>query len=72
VPAVIQEEGVTTRVTQFEDRPEIGLVVSVGPDVTSVGVGTIVFFGKYSSTQLTYEDTTYLIIREEDVYCVTD
>jgi len=72
VPAEIHEDGITSRVTQFEDRPEIGLVVSVGERVSKVEVGRLVFFGKYSTTQLTYDGITYLILREEDVYSVTD
>lgn len=72
VPAEIKESGITSRVTQFEDRPEIGLVVSIGNDVTNISVDDVVFFGKYSTVQMTFEDVTYIILREEDVYCVAE
>ncbi len=72
VPAEIRESGVTTRATQFEDRPEIGIVVSVGDLAESrVSVGDVVFFGKYSHVKVTHDDMTYLIMRAEDVYCVS-
>lgn len=71
VPAEIQEPGITSRATQFEDRPEIGLVVSVGANVAEeVSVGDVVFFGKYSHVQITHDDIVYLVMRVEDIYCV--
>ena len=72
VPLDVEEPGVTSRAVQFEDRPEIGLVVSVGPDVTGVEVGNVVFYGKYSTSQLTYAGNVYIIFKEEDVYCVAE
>lgn len=71
VAAEIVEPGITSRVSQFEDRPEIGLVVGVGESVTTIAEGDVVFFGKYSSIQVTHDEITYLIMRHEDVYCVT-
>lgn len=70
VPAEIKESGITTRAQQFEDRPEIGLVVSVGQEVEDVKPGDVVFFGRYSHVQVSYEDILYLIMRIEDVYLV--
>lgn len=72
VPALIHESGITSRSTQYEDRPEIGLVVSVGDQINKVSVGSLIFFGKYSTEQLTYDGITYIILREEDVYSVTE
>lgn len=71
-PASIKEEGITSRAIQFEDRPEVGLIVSVGEHVSNLEPGNVVFFGKYSTTQVTYDDITYLIMRQEDVYCVAN
>jgi len=71
VPAEIEETGVTSRAVQFEDRPEIGLVVSTSEDIEGVEEGDVIFFGKYSTVQITSEDMQFLILREEDVYCVT-
>jgi co-chaperonin GroES (HSP10) len=70
VPAVIQEEGITSKAVQFEDRPEVGIVVSTGPDAAGITDGNIVFFGKYSHVQVTHDDVTYLIMRVEDIYLV--
>ncbi len=70
VPAEIQEPGITSRAVQFEDRPDIGIVVSVGPDCDSVSEGDVVFFGKYSHVQVTHDDIIFLIMRMEDIYCV--
>lgn len=70
VPAEIQEPGITSRSVQFEDRPEIGLVVSVGPDANGIEEGNVVFFGKYSHVQVTHDDVVYLIMRAEDIYLV--
>jgi len=72
VGADIQEPGVTTRAQQFEDRPEIGLVVAVGQEINDIEVGNVIFFGKYSHVQITHDDITYLIMRKEDVYCVAE
>lgn len=70
VPAEIQEPGITSRAVQFEDRPEVGIVVSVGKGITDVEDGDVVFFGKYSHVQITHDDIIYLVMRVEDIYCV--
>lgn len=70
VPAEIKEQGITTRAAQFEDRPEIGIVVSAGANVSEVKEGDVVFFGKYSHVQITHDDIIYLVMRVEDIYCV--
>lgn len=70
VPAEINQPGITSKAMQYEDRPEIGLVVSAGPDVTGIETGDLVFFGKYSHVQITYDDIQYLIMKPEDIYCV--
>lgn len=72
VPAEIKENGITARVLQYEDRPEIGIVVSVGESTSQVEEGDIVFFGKYSHVQITYDDISYLIMRSEDIFCVAE
>lgn len=72
VPAEIKEPGITSRATQFEDRPEVGLVVAVGNLVENIEAGNVVFFGRYSHVQVTHDDIIYLIMRSEDVYCVAE
>ncbi len=70
VPASIKEPGITSRVEQFEDRPEVGLVVATGSEVSEVEAGDIIFFGKYSTVQMNHDDIAYIILREDDIYCV--
>lgn len=68
----INESGVTTRARQYEDRPDIGLVTSVGDKVDKIKEGDVIFFGRYSSDSVTYDGIQYLLIRQEDVYCVVE
>jgi len=70
VPTEIKETGVTSRSSQFEDRPGVGLVVSVGDTVDNMKEGDVIFFGKYSHVKITHNEIEYLIMRSEDVYCV--
>lgn len=71
-PANIREEGITSRAVQFEERPEVGIIVSVGPLIENIQPGDIVFFGKYSHVQVTHDEINYLIMRQEDIYCVAN
>tara|TARA_R100001086_G_C11848217_1_gene261023 strand:+ start:9858 stop:10091 length:234 start_codon:yes stop_codon:yes gene_type:complete len=69
VPADIQEEGITKEQKQHEDRPNVGLVVSVGNEVELVNAEDVVFFGEYSHHKIVYNNISYLILREEDIIC---
>lgn len=71
-PVSIKEEGITSRSVQFEDRPEVGVIVSFGDEVSGLEVGSVVFFGKFTHVQVTHDDIIYLIMREEDIYCVAN
>ena len=57
-----------------KEKPQKGVVVAVGngtKDVTmTVKVGDNVLYGKYSGTEISYEGTTYLIMRESDIYAI--
>jgi co-chaperonin GroES (HSP10) len=70
VPVQIVEDGITKKSIQFEDRPEIGLVVNVSDDAEGIEEGDVVFFGKYSTTQVTHNAVQYQIVRVDDIYCV--
>ena len=59
-----------------QERPSEGKVVAVGPGRFSddgdrikleVGKGDTVLYGKYSGTEVTVDDTEYLILRESDI-----
>lgn len=71
-PATIKEEGVTSRAIKFEDRPDVGVIVSAGENVQDVSEGDVVFFGKYSHVQVTHDEINYLVMRQEDIYCVAN
>lgn len=70
VPVDIEESGITKRARQYEDRPTIGIVVSVGNQVTDIKEGDTIFFAMYANDSVTYDGVRYVIIRLEDIYCV--
>jgi len=60
----------------YEDKPEIGTVVTVGVgrilengDVKplQIRVGDIVYFNKYSTTKVRLDTSDFYLIREEDI-----
>ena len=55
-----------------KEKPQKGNVVAVGAGTKenpiSVKVGETVLYGKYSGTELTIEDTDYLIMKESDIF----
>lgn len=57
-----------------KEKPQRGTVVAVGPGTkdhpTTLQVGDVVLYGKYSGTELKHEGTDYLIMRESDVLAV--
>lgn len=61
-----------------KERPMQGEVIEVGPGKTEDGKqiamevkkGDKVLYGKYSGTEVTIEDTEYLIMRESDILAV--
>ena len=62
-----------------KERPQQGEVVAVGPGRVSddgkripaeVKVGDKILYGKYTGTEVDYEGTEYLIMRESDVFAI--
>jgi len=62
-----------------KEKPMQGEVIAVGPGkVTEDGktiplevkVGDKVLYGKYSGTEVTIDDTEYLIMRESDIFAI--
>jgi len=60
----------------YEDKPEIGEVISSGPGRTlengtvvpsQVQKGDVVLFNKYSSTKFNLDGKDYFIVREDDI-----
>ncbi|MBL4662953.1 MAG: co-chaperone GroES [Flavobacteriaceae bacterium] len=57
-----------------KEKPQQGKVVAVGKgkkdhDMT-VKVGDSVLYGKYSGSELKYEGTDYLIMKEDDILAI--
>jgi chaperonin GroES len=58
-----------------KEKPQQGEIIAVGPGRVEKGervpmdlkVGDKVLYGKYSGTEVTIEDDTFLIIKESDV-----
>ena len=57
-----------------QEKPQKGKVIAVGPgtkdEPVTVKVGDTVLYGKYSGTELAYEGTDFLIMKEADIYAI--
>lgn len=57
-----------------KEKPQKGKIVAVGTgkkdEPLTVKVGDTVLYGKYSGTEVSIDGTTYLIMREDDIYMV--
>lgn len=63
----IKEDGITSGLSNKEDRPDVGKIVNC--DNVNL-IGNVVFFSKYSTTTIEYNSKTYYILRYEDLYSV--
>ena len=57
-----------------KEKPQKGRVVAVGPgkkdEPVTVKVGDTVLYGKYSGTELKFDGTEYLMMRESDILAI--
>lgn len=62
-----------------QKRPERGTVVAVGPgrlldngqrSTPEVAIGDLVFFNRYGGSEVEVDGIDYLIVPEEQIYCV--
>ncbi len=57
-----------------KEKPQRGTVVAVGKGTKdhemTVKVGDQVLYGKYSGTEIAIEGTTYMIMKESDIYAI--
>lgn len=55
-----------------QEKPQKGTVMAVGSgsegNELTVKEGDTVIFGKYAGTEIEFEDETYLIMKEDDIY----
>lgn len=63
------------------EKPQRGTVIAVGPGKLldsgnrgelGVKVGDEVFYGKYSGTEVEFNETKYVVVRENDILAVVD
>lgn len=58
---------------QYDDKPEFGEVISMGGNVDlGISLGSVIWFGKYSSEQVRVNGDDYYVIQDEDVKGVLD
>ena len=64
-----------------KEKPQEAEVIAIGPgkvlesgerQAMSVSVGDKILYGKYSGTEIKYEDEDYLIMREDDVLAIIE
>ena len=57
-----------------KEKPQKGKVVAVGPgekdNKLTLKVGDCILYGKYSGTEVNYEGSDYLIMKESDVLAI--
>jgi len=57
-----------------KEKPQRGIVVSVGPgtkdEKMEVKAGDMVLYGKYSGTEISYNEKDYLIMRQSDILAI--
>ncbi len=57
-----------------KEKPQKGIVVAAGPgkkdEPLSVKVGDTVLYGKYTGTEISFENKDYLIMRESDIVAI--
>ena len=57
-----------------KEKPQRGTVKAVGPgkkdEPMTVKEGDVVLYGKYAGTEITINNTNYLIMRESDVVAI--
>ena len=50
-----------------KEKPSQGKVLAVSTEVENVAVNDTVVFGKYAGSELTLDNTTYLVIETDDL-----
>ena len=57
-----------------KEKPQKGKVIAVGPgekdNKLTLKVGDCILYGKYSGTEINYEGSDYLIMKESDVLAI--
>lgn len=56
----------------FLQKPHTGVVLGAGPRCEEVAIGMYILFGRSSGTDITINDHTYVVMREEDAILQID
>jgi chaperonin GroES len=52
---------------QYSDKPEVGLVLKIGPNVKFVSEGDYVLFSKYLASKYRFNGKDYFVVKEDDI-----
>jgi chaperonin GroES len=52
---------------EAKEKQNTAVIESVGPDVKNVKKGDRILYRDYSASEIKYDNTDYLIIKEEDI-----
>jgi chaperonin GroES len=59
---------------EAKEKPQTGKVMAVGPglkgEAMTVKVDDTVLYGQFSGVEITFEDKTYMMIRESELYAI--
>ena len=55
-----------------KEKPLMGVVKAIGSEVKDVKVNDKVVFGKYSGTEVKYENEDYIIVRQSDILAIVE
>lgn len=79
LPIDFEEDESVYTPSQYEDKPEYGMVISIGDGrlldngervKVDIKEGDFIVFGKYSATNISSGGVDFLIVREEDIVSV--
>ena len=57
---------------QSREKPQRGTIVAIGINVKDIKEGDDVLYGKYSGTEITFEEKKYLILRAGDCFATIE
>ncbi|MDR2402202.1 MAG: co-chaperone GroES [Cytophagales bacterium] len=59
-----------------KEKPQKGIVVATGPgkkeEPTTLKIGEVVIYGKYGGSEINYNNKTFLVMRESDIYAIVE
>jgi chaperonin GroES len=53
-----------------KEKPCTGTIVEVGPGTTTLRKGASIMFGQWSGIEVTLDNVTYIILKEEEIVAV--